>query len=63
MFASGGAATRVEFAQGGFTANDGTDKHGTVLRLNKKAVSLRSQRAALFEDVFHALSVEDLSGR
>lgn len=35
----------AQFAQGDrvcFTANDGTDKHGTVLRLNKKTVSVRT---------------------
>jgi len=42
----------AQFAQGDrvcFTASDGTDKHGMILRLNKKTVSLRTDDDQLWK--------------
>jgi len=42
----------AQFAQGdrvSFIANDGMEKHGTVLRLNKKTVSLRTDDQMLWK--------------
>ncbi|WP_066459929.1 MULTISPECIES: hypothetical protein [Castellaniella] len=42
----------AQFAQGdrvSFIANDGMEKHGTVLRLNKKTVSLRTDDEMLWK--------------
>lgn len=46
------ARSTVQLAQGdrvSFIANDGMEKHGTVLRLNKKTVSLRTDDEMLWK--------------